>query len=148
MNIKPIPIHNDYLNASSEDIIEGETVRLRTQIEMLRSNGNLCCEEGRELVSEFGFKGNMESVINQVENYIESISNTELCITDRIEILNRRVQASKSVHYEDKLNPYKEKFKKALEQGDVGEALLASENMQTLQKTLHEKKECLCYTNS
>jgi len=138
------PINLDYLSRSLEDITEGEIVRLELMVEELKTSGRLCSETGRELVAEFGYKGNLDEVIQQVEVTIKHIKDNGLSDIDRVELQERRIKGANAL-LDDSYFDYK--FKEAMEKGDVKLMNELVENKANLHELLHEKKECLCYCN-
>lgn len=138
------PINLDYLKASLDDIVKGEVARLELMIQELKEDGKLCCETGRELVAEFGFKGDINQVIEQVEDYITDIETNGISDSDRITLQERRIAAANSDLTE---NIYMEKFKEAMEKGDTKIMIELAQRKSNLHEMLHEKKECLCYSN-
>jgi len=138
------PINLDYLTRSLEDIANGEVARLELMVDELRENGRLCSEVGRELVAEFGYKGNLEEVAQQIEVTIKHIKDNGLSDLDRIEFQERRIKATESLIDDEFFN---EKFKEAMEKGNLDEMADIIEHKENLHELLHQKKECLCYTN-
>lgn len=139
-----IPIHYDFLKDSLDTIVKGEIARLELMIAELKDEGRLCCDTGRELVAEFGFKGNITQVIEQVEEYIAKMDTDGITDADRVPMQDRRIQAANSDLTED---IYQQKFKEAMEKGDTELMMELVQRKSDLHEMLHEKKECLCYSN-
>jgi hypothetical protein len=141
------PIHNDYVTDSLEEIVNGEVFRLNNLLEGLKDSNRLCSNEGRQIVAEFGFKGNIKAVIYHLEDYIRDLQQNGITDLQRIEIQDRIMEATTLLSSEDEANPYIELFKQAVNDGDIEAMAKYGIAVNNYQDELHAKQECLCYMN-
>ena len=142
------PIYLDYITAPLEDIVKGEIYRLESSLTDLKEEGRLCGEEGRYIVAEFDFKGDMNAVAEQLEQHIQSLRENGLTDSDRVPTQERYMRGCTLHAIENDEVEMHTEFKKAMRTGDVSTMMKITNRNERLRETMHEKKECLCYTNN
>ena len=146
MNI--IPIHLNYLTAPLEDIVKGELHRIGSSLASMQDDGKLCGEEGRFLISEFDFKGDFNSVVEQVEAYLEDLRTNGVTDSQRNTMKNRFELGCELYHEEQEEMESRSEFKEAMEVGDSQLMTTIATRNYALREDMHKRKECICYCNS
>ena len=142
------PINPDYLKSSLDDIAICEINRHQENLDGLKSNGKLCCDDGRFIVAEMGFKGNTEQVIEQMEQHIQNLKDNGLKDTDRVPMQEAYMYACTMFAMEQEDINNKETFNKALIEGDATKMMQIIEQTTNMKQSMHDRKECLCYINN
>lgn len=137
----------DYITDSLECIAKHEVFRLSQLLTELNESNRLCSDEGRSIVAEFGFKGNIKAVIYKLEEYIRDIEQNGITDLHRIEICNRFITGVTIASSEEDANPYKALFKKAIKDNDLDAIFKYAKASRSYVNEQHENKTCLCYTN-
>jgi len=138
----------DFENCPISELWKYDVDRLETQLYMLESEHRLCGGTGEDVVAEFGFKGDYGSVLVQLRQLIDTIKATPYTESDREEVLCRLDRFMEYVH--NKCDPYHDEILKCVKKHTIDglhEAVELAAHKKSLGKTLHDKKECLCYTN-
>ena len=141
------PIHVDFITGDLEDLKIAEINRHRSNLEGLIEDGKLCCDDGRFIVAEFGFKGDTQAVIEQMEAHIENLETNGIKDTDRVPMQEAYMNACDSFAIENDETGDNDNFKEALKSGDITLAMNFLDNSLNRRKQIHDKKECLCYCN-
>ncbi|MHA1972815.1 MAG: hypothetical protein ACTSW1_07475 [Candidatus Hodarchaeales archaeon] len=140
--MKTIPEIVNYETDSLYVICQFEIERLRGLIAELNKADKLCSYIGETIVAEFGFKGNLKEVRKQLHDLRNRYIKQGLTALDRpILVANDKLDATNK-----KDDFYREEFNKKLTT-NYEEAMEISRKIQERTKSLHEKRECLCYNN-
>lgn len=140
-------IQPDYITDDLEDIVNAEIHRLSFNLEGLKESGRLCSDDGRFIVLEFGFKGDTDSVIKQMEEHIQNLKDNGIKDTDRVNMQSNYMNACTIFAIEEDETKHRELFKDAMKKGDINKMQAIVENIHSVGNTIHDKKECLCYSN-
>lgn len=136
---------NDPLNEILEEHIEF----LNFLYSELESDGLLCSSNGQEIVSIYKFHGGYNEVLAEFKRYIELLEKVEL--TDE---LREKLYIIRGLHVNFRTtNPYTEQAKKIGNPSHLITPEIVSQQIELwhkaseYEKELHDKKECLCYSN-
>ena len=146
MKRKPKPLmYVDYETDTLEDIRLHEIERLRALLASLNRTKRLCSYDGSIVVAEFGFKGTLQDVRRQLFNLRERYMKQGITEEDReeMEINWERLSNHMRSQNEDGL---KEECRKNV-LTDLDKAWTYARAMHRREDEIHEKKECLCYSN-
>jgi hypothetical protein len=142
---------NEGLDIRSCPILElwrDDVETLETQLELLVSEERLCAGTGEEVIAEHGFRGDFNAVVNQMRNLLEMIKAKPYTESDRMQVLQRYER------YATYMNNRKEAYEEAISEcvkkhtiDGLMEASRYAESYHQLKDTLHNKKECICFTN-
>jgi flagellar motor component MotA len=112
----------------------------------MKMENRLCGETGEAVVAEFGFKGDFESVKQQLWSLMDDIRKKGLKESDRNELFVRHQRLLKHQLEQDN-NPYLVKYNAIRKQG-LEKAIKILDAMRKSKENLHKSKECLCFNNS
>lgn len=139
INVETCPIN---------ELWEFDVERLETYLFMLETEHRLCLGTGEDVIAEFGFKGNYGSVLMQLREVIDKIKELPYTEADRAIVLQRLDRYTEHLH--NKCDPYHDEILKKVRKHTMEgltEALDLASQKRSLNRMLHEKKECLCYVN-
>jgi len=145
MNITPINL--DYLTAPLDDIVKGEVSRINLLLEDLKEEGRLCGEAGRYLIAQFKFKGDMDAVIKEAEEYIEHLKTNGLTDAERVPFDAQLMRGNERYYEEKDEVESREEFKTSMKNGDTESMFIALNRTLNIRDNMHNKKECICYCN-
>lgn len=143
-DLKELDIENCPIN----ELWKYDVDRLETQLYMLESEHRLCGGTGEDVIAEFGFKGDYGSVLVQLRQLLDYVKENPYDENDRSKVLNRLDKFAEYVH--NKCDPYHDEILKCVKKhtmDGLNEAVELAAHKKSLSITLHDKKECLCYTN-
>jgi len=145
--MKIIPMHLDYMIDTLELIQDDIISRIQHNLETIKREQRLCCDNGLYLVKEFGFTGDVKSVIKQAEAYITELetnglteaqrSPLNLCKTYAIDCLSERATETS----------FKDDFKAAMKDGNHKSMNDVIDRKSNHFDSMHNARECLCYIN-
>jgi len=136
----------NYEKDSLAEIVKYEKKRLKRLVNELNKEEKLCGITGKKIISEFGFKGNIGAVRQQLLLLIERYSTEGFSDKERKEIVENQIKASIALQEAHNDN-YKQDALKHMANGDFTKFMDALHNKLDRDGNLHEKKECICYTN-
>ena len=142
---QPLITSSSFYELPLDILKESELRRIRALIAELKLTGRLCSEVGEAIVAEFKFKGDFQSVCLQLQELKKKIQKEGFQEEDRNELFARHqylIKHRKRVNS----NPYNVEYKK-LALSDIENAIRILDAKAASEKNLHEKKECLCFTN-
>lgn len=137
----------DYKQDDLETIRQYEIKRLKPILKALNQAKRLCSKIGTQVIIEFGFNGDLEYVREQLSQKIEAYQAAKFKKTYRTTLLENHKRLKKAMQ-EDTKDFYEQTGITLIEQGNVLEAFRVAQVNHRRNKTLHDKKECLCYTNT
>jgi len=141
----------DYLNDESELVIGHHTTMLEGLYDSLKREGVLCSVTGSLIVSVYRFKGDYNEVLIKFRNYIDRVKNIQN-LTESIR-QDLYIKHGMINNYENP-NPYwrmVDEIKK-IHYSNITPDDIAKQNQLICkaienEKILHDKKECLCFSN-
>jgi hypothetical protein len=143
MNKTIIPERVDYEVDSLDVIRTYEVNKLEGLIKELNQTDKLCSMIGQTVVAEFGFKGNLQAVQEQLKELKKRYVEEGLKEKDRPILIANDLSLIVFLKQDD---VYSTEFKKLLTK-DFKKAMEYNRAFLNREKVLHEKKECLCYNN-
>lgn len=146
--------------ATDEELLEMELGHVAIQLIALGMSKRLCSLEGREVIAEYGLKGNFDDVVQQLNMYSEALEeigivqgSREAIIERKMDLMEHRATADSDDKREaEKLATIMEAIK-TRDPKHVIETTLAQDassdidDIKIRQDALHEAKLCTCYTN-
>ena len=138
----------DFMSTPIETLWKEDIEWLDNRIFMLEAEGRLCGGTGEEIIAEFGFRGNYDTVLTKLKEFTEKIKSKPYKEIERFDVLKR---SEKYVEYRKSnkdvyIDKMKDSIKKYTMEG-LTEALEISNAKYKMNEVLHEKKECICFIN-
>ena len=136
----------DYNTDTLEKIKKYELERATIFLRQLEEIGRLCSSEGRNIVYEYGFTGNLEEVIQKLSNWIKIVEKFGFSEADRKELKERYDRYIEFI-YSEREDIYKINCLNAIREGNLSKTIKISDLGNARKKEMHDKKECICYNN-
>jgi hypothetical protein len=137
----------DYMKAPLDLIQEDLIQRITIQVEAIRQNRRLCSEDGRYLVKEFGFTGDVASVIKQAKDYLIELDTITLTEEQRVPLAQSKQYAMRCAIEVDGETSFREDFRRACKNSDTDMMDSIVDRKLTYFDSIHDNKECECYIN-
>jgi hypothetical protein len=139
-------MYANYDSDPLEKIRQAEIKRIQFLFDELKQSGKLCSSTGKDILVEFGFKGNLNQVLEQMLIVIALYKNNAFIEADRTR-LNDNLTKLAIYHQNQKDEFYKVKWREQYLKGDIANGMKFLDAMTNRDETLHNKKECECYVN-
>lgn len=146
--------------ATNEELLKMELGHIEVQLTGLNLSQRLCSLEGREVIAEYKFPGNFDTVVESLYDYATALKDTGVNEKNRREIIARKkdllhqreIADSDDKHEAAKLKTILEAIKThdpdhIIETAMIQNATYSSDDVKLRQDALHNAKLCLCYTN-
>lgn len=139
-------MYADYDSDSLEKIRQAEIKRIQFLYDELKISQKLCSSTGKDILVEFGFKGNLNQVLEQMIILIALYKNNAFTEADR-KRLNNNLTKLAIFHQNQKDEYYKTKWREEYMKGNIAKGMKFLDAMTNREEMLHNKKECECYVN-
>lgn len=143
--------HTRFINYETDPlkiITKHEINRLNGLLFRMETAKRLCESAGAEVIHEFGFKGDLNAVREQLIELLDRYAIEGIHDSERPRLIENETKRLKWYADENKSNEYySQKIKEYHRAGNLDKMhdMLAKQRLRTI--NLHNKKECLCFTN-
>ena len=133
--------------ATLEELKEMELGHVAKQLLALAETKRLCSLEGKEVIAEYGLKGNFDEVVRQLDDYSLEVEAVGFIDEERPDIIRRKVR----------LCLHRDKTETEIEYQGIHEAVCAGDKEKVIDlanqavmmaNAAHDNKMCECFTNS
>jgi len=138
----------DYEKSPMSKIRVSEIRRLDSLLFIMERLDKLCDRDAHRVAIEFGFKGDIEAVRSQLIHTLDRYALQGMKPTERLTLRLNEDRVNDwfdSVKCQDKF--YKLEIKKAITENDMGRMSNLTQGLTETKHLLHNKKECVCFTN-
>jgi hypothetical protein len=138
----------DYETSPMTAIRISEISRLDGLLFTIEKLSKLCDRDAERVAVEFGFKGTLEDVRDQLVATIDRYALKGIGVVERLTLRRNEKRINKwhtTIRQEDAT--YKDKIKNALAKQDMTGLGEVAQHFTEHGHTLHSKKECICFTN-
>ena len=128
--------------------LKAELKRLGDMLLELEMTARLCDPPGREIVEEFGFRGDKEKVREQLVALIDRYAKHGIPESEKPFLEENARRMSEWKEKEKNIRKiYAEKMKNAVKEGDFALLTEVQHAYQKRRDEMHERGECICSTN-
>jgi len=138
-------IENIY-ELSLEELVSYEIEHAELQYRLLSVSSKLCSKQGREVIAEYEFTGNVVEVLAKLQLYIMKLEDNQFTETDKLDLIIRKQKLIEYIE-QHKVDFYQSEIVKAIKEHDMNKVIDLTNQRTILRESLHENKMCECYNN-